>query len=74
MYWMHCSQLNIDAVVIAERPKLKSHIAEMSRRMASAIGIAPDAVGVKATTNEGLGPEGREEGISCQAVALLQRS
>ena len=68
------SVVNIDAVVIAERPKLKPHIAEMSGRMASAIGIAPDAVGVKATTNEGLGPEGREEGISCQAVALLQRS
>ena len=68
------SVVNIDAVVIAERPKLKPHIAEMSSRMASAIGIAPDAVGVKATTNEGLGPEGREEGISCQAVALLQRS
>ena len=61
-------------MVIAERPKLKPHIAAMSSRMASAIGIAPDAVGVKATTNEGLGPEGREEGISCQAVALLQRS
>ena len=68
------SVVNIDAVVIAERPKLKPHIAEISSRMASAIGIAPDAVGVKATTNEGLGPEGREEGISCQAVALLQRS
>ena len=68
------SVVNIDAVVIAERPKLKPHITEMSSRMASAIGIAPDAVGVKATTNEGLGPEGREEGISCQAVALLQRS
>jgi 2-C-methyl-D-erythritol 2,4-cyclodiphosphate synthase len=46
----------------------------MCSTMAATIGIAADAVGVKATTNEGLGPEGREEGISCQAVALLQRS
>ena len=74
MYWTHCSQLGIDAVEMPQCSKFKPHIAEMSSRMASAIGIAPDAVGVKATTNEGLGPEGREEGISCQAVALLQRS
>ena len=66
--------MNVDAVVIAERPKLKPHIAAMCSTMAATIGIAVDAVGVKATTNEGLGPEGREEGISCQAVALLQRS
>ncbi|MEN9496520.1 MAG: hypothetical protein RLZZ137_1560, partial [Cyanobacteriota bacterium] len=37
------------------------------------MGLEPDQVGVKATTNERLGPEGREEGISCQAVALLQK-
>ena len=68
------SVVNIDVVVIAERPKLKPYIAEMSGKIASVIGIPADAVGIKATTNEGLGPEGREEGISCQAVALLQRS
>ena len=68
------SVVNIDVVVIAERPKLKPYIAEMSCKIASVIGIPADAVGIKATTNEGLGPEGREEGISCQAVALLQRS
>ena len=63
--------VNVDAVVIAERPKLKPHIEAMRGNIATRIGIAADAVGVKATTNERLGPEGREEGISCQAVALL---
>ena len=71
---MHCPQLGIDAVVMPQRWKIKPHIAEMISLMASAIGIAPDDVGVKATTTEGLGPEGRDEGISCQAVALLQWS
>jgi 2-C-methyl-D-erythritol 2,4-cyclodiphosphate synthase len=65
--------VNLDAVVIAERPKLKPHIEAMRSNIATRIGIAEDAVGVKATTNETLGPEGREEGISCHAVALLQK-
>lgn len=65
--------VNLDAVVIAERPKLKPHIEAMRSNIAVRIGIAEDAVGVKATTNETLGPEGREEGISCHAVALLQK-
>jgi 2-C-methyl-D-erythritol 2,4-cyclodiphosphate synthase len=64
--------VNVDAVLIAERPKLKPHIEAMRSAIALRIGVAPDQVGVKATTNETLGPEGREEGISCQAVALLQ--
>jgi 2-C-methyl-D-erythritol 2,4-cyclodiphosphate synthase len=64
---------NIDAVVIAERPKLKPHIETIRERIAGSLGINPDQVGVKATTNEKLGPEGREEGISCHAVALLVR-
>ena len=65
--------VNVDAVVIAERPKLKPHIEAMRCNIADRIGLAPEAVGVKATTNEKLGPEGREEGISCQAVTLLQK-
>lgn len=63
--------INIDSVVIAERPKLKPHIQTMRCNMANLLGVTDDAVGVKATTNERLGPEGREEGISSQAVALL---
>ncbi len=65
--------VNVDAVVVAERPKLKPHIEAMRSNIADRIGLAPEAVGVKATTNERLGPEGREEGISCQAVTLLQK-
>ena len=63
--------VNIDAVVIAERPKLKPHIETIRARIAGSLDVKPDQVGVKATTNEKLGPEGREEGISCHAVALL---
>ena len=66
--------VNVDSVVIAERPKLKPHIAAMRTAIAERMRLAPDQVGVKATTNEKLGPEGREEGISCHAVALLSRS
>jgi len=65
--------VNVDAVVVAERPKLKPHIAAMRTAIAGRMGLEPEQVGVKATTNERLGPEGREEGISCQAVALLMR-
>ncbi|WP_404790633.1 2-C-methyl-D-erythritol 2,4-cyclodiphosphate synthase [Altericista sp. CCNU0014] len=62
---------NIDSVVVAERPKLKPHIAAMRDRLAAVLAIPADRVGVKATTNEQLGPEGREEGIAAYAVALL---
>jgi 2-C-methyl-D-erythritol 2,4-cyclodiphosphate synthase len=62
---------NIDSVVIAERPKLKPHINSMCRRLAQTLEIEIDRVGVKATTNEKLGAEGREEGISAHAVVLL---
>ncbi|MEI8251519.1 MAG: tRNA (guanosine(37)-N1)-methyltransferase TrmD [Synechococcus sp. ELA057] len=64
---------NIDAVVVAERPKLRPHITAMREAIAARMDLDPDQVGVKATTNEQLGAEGREEGISCQAVALLQK-
>ena len=63
--------VNVDSVVIAERPKLKPHIEAMRGAIALRMGLDPDQVGVKATTNERLGPEGREEGMSCHAVALL---
>lgn len=63
---------NIDSVVVAERPKLKPHINAIRSRLAEVLGIEPDCVGVKATTNEKLGPTGREEGICAYAVALLE--
>ena len=62
---------NIDSVVIAERPKLKPHIELMRKKIAQTLEIDFDSVGIKATTNERLGAEGREEGISCHAVVLL---
>jgi len=68
------SVVNIDSVIVAERPKLKPHITAMAAAIAARLGVEPDQVGVKATTNEQLGAEGREEGISCHAVALLSRS
>lgn len=64
---------NIDSVVVAERPKLKPHITAMRDRLAGVLGIEPDRVGVKATTNEKLGPTGREEGICAYAVALIEQ-
>jgi 2-C-methyl-D-erythritol 2,4-cyclodiphosphate synthase len=65
--------LNVDTVVVAERPRLKPHIAAMRGAIAARMGLDPEQVGVKATTNERLGPTGREEGIACHAVALMMR-
>ena len=67
------SIVNIDSVIVAERPKLKDYIPLMRKNLADKVGIHFDSIGIKATTNECLGPEGREEGISSQAVALLQQ-
>jgi 2-C-methyl-D-erythritol 2,4-cyclodiphosphate synthase len=65
---------NIDSVIVAERPKLKPHIVAMRERIAAVLDLQPEQVGIKATTNEKLGPVGREEGISAYAVALLIQS
>lgn len=62
---------NLDTVVVAERPKLKPHIAAMQKCLADRLAVAIDQVGIKATTNEKLGPTGREEGIAAYAVVLL---
>ena len=62
---------NVDTVVVAERPRLGPHIAAMRAAIAQALEIDAGQVGVKATTNERLGPTGREEGIAAHAVALL---
>ena len=67
------SVVNIDSVIVAERPKLKPHIDAMAAAIATRLGVRAEQVGVKATTNEKLGPEGREEGISCHAVVLVQQ-
>jgi 2-C-methyl-D-erythritol 2,4-cyclodiphosphate synthase len=64
--------VNLDANVIAERPKLRSHIDAIRTRLAATLGIKPNRVSIKAKTNERLGPEGREEAISAQAVVLIE--
>jgi 2-C-methyl-D-erythritol 2,4-cyclodiphosphate synthase len=66
--------VNVDTVVVAERPKLRPHIEAMRESLARRLAVEIERVGVKATTNEGLGPTGREEGIACHAVALLERA
>jgi|ERR1700677_2201025 2-C-methyl-D-erythritol 2,4-cyclodiphosphate synthase len=63
--------VNIDATVIAQEPKLMPHALAMKRNIAEALGIRPAKVGIKATTNEGLGFIGREEGIAAMAVASV---
>ena len=64
---------NIDSVVVAERPKLKPYVEKMKINIANTLNIDLNCVGIKATTNERLGPEGREEGISCHSVVLLMK-
>jgi 2-C-methyl-D-erythritol 2,4-cyclodiphosphate synthase len=64
---------NIDSTVCAQKPKLRSYIAEMENLLATVMGIDADSVSVKATTTEKLGFEGREEGISAHAIALIYK-
>jgi 2-C-methyl-D-erythritol 2,4-cyclodiphosphate synthase len=79
----HCTALvrergwrvaNVDATVLAERPKVGPHAELMRGRIAEDLGIGVDAVSVKATTTERLGFTGREEGIAAMAVCLLVRA
>ncbi|MBE6471103.1 MAG: 2-C-methyl-D-erythritol 2,4-cyclodiphosphate synthase [Coriobacteriaceae bacterium] len=65
--------IDVDAVITAQQPKLSPHRQQMRENLAEALGISVDNVGVKATTSERLGFEGREEGMTAQAVALLHR-
>lgn len=68
----HGRLVNVDASVLAEAPKLAPHAVSMKANIAAALGIRPDAVGVKATTNERLGFIGRGEGIAAMAVACVE--
>jgi len=65
---------NVDAVIVAERPKLASHIPEMRQNIADDLGLPIGRVNVKATTTEGLGPYGRGEGIASHAVCTLDET
>ena len=64
--------VNIDSTVLAQAPKLRPHIAEMRKNIASALGIEISQVNVKATTEEGLGFTGEKLGIAAQAIALIE--
>ena len=64
---------NIDSVLVVERPKIMPHIKLMKKNISEILNIDESFIGIKATTNETLGPEGRGEGISCHAVVLLER-
>ena len=64
---------NIDATIIAQKPKMRPHIDQMRDNISNALKIRPDQVGVKATTEEGLGFTGSGEGISAHAVCLLEQ-
>ena len=66
--------VNIDAMVIAETPRIAPYIDIMRKNIARALRIAAGQVSIKATTNEGLGALGQGRGICCQSVALIERS
>ena len=63
---------NVDVTMIAQAPKLKAHIPQMMENIARDLGVAPDRVNVKATTEEHLGFTGSGEGMACHAVCLLE--
>ena len=63
---------NIDSVIVAERPKINPYVELMKENISNILDIEISLIGIKATTNEQLGPEGREEGISCHSVVLLK--
>ena len=64
---------NVDATVLAQRPKLAPHIPQMRDNLAQAMEVDPEQVNVKATTEEGLGFTGSGEGMAAHAVALIER-
>jgi len=63
--------INVDATLIAQQPKVFPHVQAMKSNVAAALGLDAKKVGIKATTNEGLGFAGREEGIAAMAIASV---
>jgi 2-C-methyl-D-erythritol 2,4-cyclodiphosphate synthase len=63
--------LNVDLTLVAQRPRVAPYVPAMRARIAELLALSPQAVNVKATTTEGLGAVGREEGLAAYAVALL---
>lgn len=64
---------NVDATLVLEKPKINPHIPDMQKVLADTMGITPDDISIKATTNEKLGYVGTEEGVNAYAVALIER-
>ena len=64
---------NVDLTILAQRPKMAPHIQSIKNSLSQVLEVAPSQIGIKATTNEKLGPIGREEGIATFAVCLLVR-
>ncbi len=64
--------VNVDSVVVAEEPKMSPHIPAMKAVLSPILGIPAASLGIKAKTNEGLGPVGEKRAIACYAVALLR--
>ncbi|MGL6173519.1 MAG: 2-C-methyl-D-erythritol 2,4-cyclodiphosphate synthase [Cellulosilyticaceae bacterium] len=64
---------NIDATIIAQKPKMAPHITQMRENIANVLGVTMDQVNIKATTEEGLGFTGAEQGIASQAIVLLDK-
>jgi 2-C-methyl-D-erythritol 2,4-cyclodiphosphate synthase len=67
------SIVNIDSTLIAEEPKIAPHLDRMKEAISAALGLPSDRIGIKATTNEGMGFLGRGEGIAAMAVASVDR-
>jgi 2-C-methyl-D-erythritol 2,4-cyclodiphosphate synthase len=65
--------INVDVTILAEAPKITPHIPAMRKIIAQAIGVHESRIGIKATTNEGLGAIGRSEGIAAMAVAMVEQ-
>lgn len=65
---------NVDSTLVLEKPKIAPHIAAMRAAIAPLLGVAEDAVSIKATTNEKLGYVGRQEGVCAYAVALIRKA
>jgi len=65
---------NLDSIIIAEKPKLKTYLGEMREKLASVLKISVGQLSIKATTTEHMGFTGREEGIAAQAIVLLKSS
>jgi len=69
---MKLKVVNLDATIIAEAPRMAPHVPRMIGNIAADLGVEPAAINIKATTTEGLGFVGRDEGIAAMAIALIE--